>query len=137
VQWSPRVGETVALGAVGVGLALAVLALDTAGRLLVGAAAIAVLVVAVRDAVARPRLSAGPAGVVVRTFGARSELPWEGLRIRVRATRRFGVRSRVLELDTASGPDDVGTLVLLGRRDLGTDPDEVARSLRALDPRIV
>jgi hypothetical protein len=114
-----------------------VLALDTAGRLLVGAAAIAVLVVAVRDAVARPRLSAGPAGVVVRTFGARSELPWEGLRIRVRATRRFGVRSRVLELDTASGPDDVGTLVLLGRRDLGTDPDEVARSLRALDPRIV
>jgi hypothetical protein len=40
----------------------------------------------------------------------------------------------VLELDTANGPDDEGILVLLGRRDLGTDPDEVARALRAQDP---
>jgi hypothetical protein len=44
------------------------------------------------------------------------------------------VRSRVLELDTATGFDDPGTLVLLGRRDLGTDPEEVARALQDLQP---
>jgi hypothetical protein len=54
--------------------------------------------------------------------------------VRVRESRRLGVRSRTLELDTAAGPDDDGVLLVLGRRDLGTDPDEVARALRALDP---
>jgi hypothetical protein len=54
--------------------------------------------------------------------------------LHVRETRRFGVRSRTLELDTAAGPDDDGVLVVLGRRDLGADPEEVARALRALDP---
>jgi hypothetical protein len=44
------------------------------------------------------------------------------------------MRGRTLELDTASGPDDDGLLVVLGRRDLGADPDEVARALQALDP---
>lgn len=136
VQWSPRIGETVALGVVGLGLALAVLAVDTAGRLLVGAAALLVLALAARDLMLRPRLAAGPDGVVVRTLGRRSELPWPALRVQVRATRRFGVTNRVLELDTARGPDDDGVLVLLGRRDLGADPEEVARALRALDPRI-
>jgi hypothetical protein len=42
------------------------------------------------------------------------------------------VRGRTLELDTATGPDDDGVLVLLGRRDLGADPEEVARVLRSL-----
>jgi hypothetical protein len=56
------------------------------------------------------------------------------LGVRVRETRRLGVRGRTLELDTASGPDDDGVLIVLGRRDLGADPDEVARTLRALDP---
>jgi hypothetical protein len=132
VQWSPRAGETAALGAIGLGLALAVLAVDAAGRLLVGAAALLVLGLAARDVLLRPRLTAGPTGVVVRTLGGRAELAWPGLRVRVRTTRRFGVRNRVLELDTAAGPDDDGLLVLLGRRDLGSDPDEVATALRSL-----
>lgn len=136
VQWSPRIGETAALGAVGLGLALAVVAVDTAGRLLVGAAALFLLLLTARDLLLRPRLAAGPDGVVVRGLGGRSELPWPGLRVQVRTTRRFGVSNRVLELDTASGPDDDGVLVLLGRRDLGADPEEVARALRELDPRI-
>jgi hypothetical protein len=132
VQWSPRVAETVALGAVGLGLALAVLAVDTAGRLLVGAAALLVLGLAARDLLLRPRLQAGPDGVVVRTLGGRTELAWPRLRVEVRTTRRYGVKNRVLELDTADGPDDDGTLVLLSRRDLGADPDEVAQALRGL-----
>lgn len=134
MQWSPRVGETVALGAIGLGLALAVFAVDTAGRLLVGAAALLVLGLAARDLLLRPRLSASATGVVVRTLGGRAELAWAQLQVHVRTTRRLGMRNRVLELDTAAGPDDDGMLVLLGRRDLGADPDEVARALRGLAP---
>jgi hypothetical protein len=134
VQWSPRPAETGALAAIGLGLALAVLVVDPIGRVLVGAAAVLVVGLAVRDVVARPRLTAGPDGVDVRGWIGRRHLPWPGLRIHVRETRRFGVRSRTLELDTASGPDDDGVLVVLGRRDLGSDPAEVARALAALDP---
>jgi hypothetical protein len=134
VQWSPRPGETAALGVVGLGLALAALFLDTAGRVLVGAGVLLVLLLVARDLMARPRLSAGPDGVDVRSWSRARHLPWRGLRVHVQVTRRLGVRSRTLELDTAAGPDDEGVLVVLGRRDLGADPDEVARALRALDP---
>ena len=134
MQWSPRAGETVALATVGLGFVLTVVLLDTPGRILVGAGALLVLLLVLRDVVLRPRLSAGPNGVVVRTLGGRQQLPWPALRIQVRATRRFGVRSRTLELDTAAGPDDDGDLVLLGRRDLGVDPGDVARTLRGLRP---
>jgi hypothetical protein len=136
VQWSPRPAETAALAVIGLGLLLALVFLDTAGRILVGAAALLVVLLVVRDVLLRPRLSAGPEGLVVRTLGGRRQLPWPGLRVHVRATRRFGVRSRTLELDTAAGPDDEGVLVLLGRRDLGTDPDDVARALWGLDPTV-
>ncbi len=134
MQWSARTAETVVLGTGGVLLALAALTLDAGGRVLVGAAGVLLLGLALRDAVLRPRLSADPAGVVVRTLAGRTRLPWPGLRVRLRTTRRLGVRSRLLELDTAAGPDDDGTLVLLGRRDLGTDPADVARALEALRP---
>ena len=134
MQWSPRLPETGALVAIGLALGLAVLVVDAAGRVLVGTAALLVLAVAARDLVARPRLAAGPDGVDVRTWTSRQHLPWPGLRVRVRETRRWGLRGRTLELDTASGPDDDGVLVVLGRRDLGTDPQEVARALLALDP---
>jgi hypothetical protein len=134
VQWSPRPGETVALGAVGLGLALAVVFLDAPGRVLVGAGAVLLLVLVARDVVVRPRLSAGPDGVDVRSWTGGQHLPWPGLRVRVRATRRLGLRGRTLELDTAAGPEDDGVLVVLGRRDLGADPEQVARELRALDP---
>ena len=95
------------------------------------------LVLAVRDVVGRPRLTAGPDGVDVRTWRRGRHLPWAGLRVRVRESRRLGVRSRTLELDTAAGPDDDGVLVVLGRRDLGADPTEVARALHAPRPDVV
>jgi len=134
VQWSPRPAETVALAAVGLGLALAVLFLDAAGRVLAGGGAVLMLGLVARDLLARPRLSAGPDGVDVRGWTRGRHLPWPGLRVRVRETRRLGMRGRTLELDTAAGPDDDGVLVVLGRRDLGADPERVAEELRALDP---
>jgi hypothetical protein len=134
VQWSPRSGETVALAAVGLGLALSVVVLDAAGRVLVGTGAVLVLVLAARDLLARPRLAAGPDGVDVRTLTSRRHLPWSDLRVNVRETRRLGVRGQTLELDTARGTDDPGVLIVLARRDLGADPEEGAGALRALDP---
>ncbi len=134
MQWSPRPAETAALAAVALGLCLALLFLDAPGRVLVGAGAVLLAVLVARDLVGRPRLTAGPDGVDVRTWTRGRHLPWPGLRVRVRESRRLGVRSRTLGLDTASGPDDDGVLVVLGRRDLGADPDEVARALHALDP---
>jgi hypothetical protein len=119
---------------VGLGLGLSVVFLDAAGRVLVGAGALLVLALAVRDLVARPRLAAGPDGVDVRRLTGGHHLPWRGLRVSVRETRRLGIRGRTLELDTAGGPEDAGVLVVLGRRDLGADPDEVARTLRAMNP---
>jgi hypothetical protein len=134
VQWSPRAGETAALAVLGLGLALAVVFLDAAGQVLVGAGAALLLLLAARDLLARPRLAAGPDGVDVRSLTGGTHVPWARLRVRVRETRRLGVRGRTLELDTASGPEDDGVLIVLSRRDLGADPDEVARALRGLDP---
>jgi hypothetical protein len=123
------------LAVLGVALALAVAVLDdAAGRVLVGGGAVLLLVLAARDLVTRPRLSAAADGVHVRTVTGGTHLPWERLRVRVREIRRLGVRGRTLELDTSSGPEDDGVLVVLTRRDLGTDPAEVARALRTLDP---
>jgi hypothetical protein len=134
VEWSPRRGETAALAAVAVGLAAALLVLDAPGRVLVGTAVVLLVAVVGQDLWARPRLRAGPDGVDVRTWRGSAHLPWPVLRLRVRVVRRLGVRSPTLELDTIGGPDDDGVLVVLGRRDLGADPEAVALALQALDP---
>ena len=120
---------------VAAGLALAVLLLDAPGRVLVGTAALVLLAVVAHDVRARPRLRADISGLYIGSWTGSRHLPWPLLRVRVREIRRLGVRSRTLELDTATGPDDDGVLVVLGRRDLGADPEVVARALRELDPR--
>jgi len=136
VHWTPRPSEALALAAVGLGLGVAAAGVvtDPAGRILVGAAALLVLALGIRDLLSGPRLSAGPDGVDVRTLWTRRHLPWAVLRVQVRVTRRLGIQSPALELDTAAGPDDDGVLVLLSRRDLGAEPETVARALAGLSP---
>ena len=117
----------------------AVVVLDAAGRVLVGAGG------AAGPACWPPGTCwpgrgwpPGPDGVEVRALD-RAAAPALG-RAAGAGPRRpagWGVRSRTLELDTAAGPDDDGVLVVLGRRDLGADPEDVARALRALDPTAV
>jgi hypothetical protein len=102
---------------------------------LVGTAVVLLLLLIAHDLRARPRLRAGADGVDVRTWTGRRHLPWSQLRIRVRVTRRLGISGRTLELDTAATAHDDGVLVVLGRRDLGADPEVVAQELRALAPR--
>lgn len=107
---------------------------DAPGRLLLVVGALLLLAQAGRDLLLRPRLAAGADGVEVRRLSGRLHLPWGRLQVRIRETRRLGMRTVTLDLDTASGPDDDGVLVVLGRRDLGADPAVVARRLLELDP---
>jgi hypothetical protein len=130
VEWSARPGTIAVLAVAGLALGTAALVLEPVGRILVGAAAVLLLGLALRSALLRPRLAGGPDGVVVRTLTGRVVLPWSQVRVQVRETRRRGLRSRLLELDTAAGRDDAGQLVLLGRWELGADPADVARSLQ-------
>ena len=128
MQWSPRVGETVALGLAGLALALATLVVDPVGRVLVGGAALLLLGLSARDAVVRPRLRADARGVTARTLTGATEIAWPLLQARVRTQRRWGMRSTTLELEDRS---DDAVLVVLGRRELGADPGVVAEALHA------
>ena len=136
MTWSTRPAETVLSTVMGLLFAAGVaVVVDAPGRVLLTLGAALFLGQAARDVLQRPRLAAGPDGVRVRRLVGGVHLPWGPLRIDVRETRRLGLRTPTLELDTASGPDDDGVLVVLGRRDLGAPPAAVARQLRELDPR--
>lgn len=128
VQWGPRTGEVVATALAGLGLALAVLVVDPVGRVLVGGAAVLLLGLAARDAVLRPRVRTGPDGVTVRALAGPTTIAWPHVRARVRVQRRWGLQARTLELEDRT--DDT-VLVVLGRRELGTDPGTVAEALQA------
>ena len=123
-QWAPRPVETAtaAAGAV-LAAALAVVA-DPAGRVLFAVAAVGLLALVAADLLVRPRLAADADGVQVRTLAARRRLPWSALeRVDVDERSRYGLTARTLELDAG------GTLVVLGRRTLGSDPRDVADAL--------
>jgi hypothetical protein len=135
VTWTTRTAETALSAVAGVALAVGASAVaDPPGRVLLAVAAAVLLAQAARDLLQRPRLSAGPDGVRVRRLRGGVHLPWHRVHVDVRETRRLALRTVTLELDTATGPDDDGVLVVLGRRDLGADPAAVARRLRELDP---
>ncbi|MGY1724082.1 PH domain-containing protein [Blastococcus sp. SYSU DS0533] len=134
MQWSPPAARPACLAAGAVALGAVTLLLDPAGRILVGGAALLLLVLAFREALLRPRLTAGPDGVTVRTLTGTRVLPWGLLRVRVRSTRRWGTTVRTLELEGPAGGADDGLLLVLGRWDLGADPATVAGRLAELRP---
>ena len=124
-SWQPRPVETgaAAVGAV-LALSLALVAGDPAGRVLFGVAAVGLAVLAAADLLLRPRLSADPAGLRIRTPTTRQRLPWSAVeRIDVDERERYGLTARTLELEAD------GRLIVLGRRSLGADPRDVADDL--------
>ena len=136
MTWTTRWTETLLSAAMGLLFAAGVaVVVDAPARVLLALGSALFLAQAARDLLQRPRLAAGPDGVRIRRLAGAVHLPWGPLRIGFRETRRLGLRTPTLELDTASGPEDVGVLVVLGRRDLGAAPAAVARQLRELDPR--
>lgn len=80
---------------------------------------------ALRDLLAPVRLAADAEGVVlVQGLAGRHRLLWEEIeRIGIDERSHFGIRTRLLEIESADGPH------LLSRFDLGTEPDEAAEEL--------
>lgn len=121
LAWSPRPGELVVTALGGVVLALATLAVpETPGRVLVGLAAVGLLVVAAVGSLRRPRLRVDSRGLVVRGPARTVELAWVDVGdVLLRTHRRLGREVGMLEI---SGAGDSDLLLVLGRRDLGVDP---------------
>ncbi|ONI72793.1 hypothetical protein ALI144C_43095 [Actinosynnema sp. ALI-1.44] len=125
--WSPP-PVLVALGWVATvgGAVWAVLSDDTAGRVLVGMAALVAALLALHGTLARPRLAADSNGLELRKLAGRRQWSWAEVNVRLVRTRRLGRQVSTLELDAE---DD---LVVLGWIDLGTPPEDVADALREL-----
>ncbi|WP_067880431.1 PH domain-containing protein [Nocardia vermiculata] len=129
LEWSTPGSALLAvtLGGIALAIAAAVLVSDAPGRLLVGLAAVLLLCLAGLGFRQRPRLTVvpgTPAQLVVRgLFGPVSYGPDQILRARVVAFRRLGRRVPNLELDVRHRGDE--RLVIFGRWDLGTHPQDV------------
>jgi hypothetical protein len=94
-------------------------------------AAAGLLIWGLRDLVAPVRLAVDPAGItVISGYAGQRRIDWAEIeRIRVDSRPRLGLRTEMLEIDTAD------TLHLFGRYDLGAAPDEVAAVLQAARAR--
>ncbi|SFP86909.1 PH domain-containing protein [Amycolatopsis arida] len=101
---------------------------DRAGALLLGVAALALVLAAAHGTLVRPRLTADAGGLRVRTLGGTRRLDWPRARFRLATTRRLGRDVTVLEVEADE-------LVVLGRIELGTDPRDVLDVLAELRAR--
>jgi PH (Pleckstrin Homology) domain-containing protein len=129
--WAPP-AALVALGwllAV-VAAVIAVLGPAPTGKLLLGIAAVALAFVALYGTVARPRLRADASGVEVRGLRGSVRWSWAEVNVRLSRTRRLGREVYLVELDAENAANP--GLVLLGKLDLGEDPQDVADVLLAL-----
>lgn len=129
LSWAPRTAET-GLAALG-GLAMSALGftVDPTGRWLVWAAAALLFGIAAIDLLVRPRLSADPYGVTVRALTGTTSAPWVEVEVSLRQHQRFGRSVATLELELDE------KLIILGRRELGSDPKEVLARLHDLRDR--
>jgi PH (Pleckstrin Homology) domain-containing protein len=129
--WAPKV-EIVVLTWVLTVLAAgwAVLTDDPPGRVLLGAVAVLLALAGLHATVARPRLSADQDGVAIRGLTGSRRFPWAEVNVRLVRTRRLGRDSSALEVDADNA--EPPTLVVLGRLELGADPEDVVDELLAL-----
>ena len=88
--------------------------------------ALALALAGLYGTVVRPRLAADGEGVTVRGLTGRRRWSWAEVNVRLVRTRRLGREVATLELDAE--PD----LVVLGRLDLGEDPEDVVDALLAM-----
>lgn len=134
-RWSTPPGAVAALAVGGVALGVAAMtAVDAAGRVLVGFAALLVLLFAASAWRQRPRLEVlpGSSGLAVTRLTGRREYPATTLhRVRLVEYPRMGRRVPMLEIDTIDPRDGSENLMIFGRWDLGTDPRAVHEALGA------
>ncbi|OLF18404.1 hypothetical protein BU204_07130 [Actinophytocola xanthii] len=129
--WAPRLELAVLAWVLAVAAGTwAVFTDDAPGRILLGAAALVFALTGLFCSIARPRLTADVTGVTVRGLAGSRSWPWAEVNVRLVRTRRLGRESTTLELDADRA--EVPDLVVLGRLDLGADPEDVVEALLAL-----
>lgn len=99
---------------------------DPTGRWLVWAAAALLFGIAAMDVLLRPPLRADAAGLTVRTLTGHTIAAWSQVELNLRQHQRLGRSVATLEIDIH---DD---LIILSRRELGTDPEAVLDQLTRL-----
>lgn len=136
LEWSTPRGALIALtfGGVFLGAAALVVPTEPAGRVLVLVAALGLLVTAALGGRQRPRLAivddgATKAIVVHRLSGRRTWAAAEITRARIARYPRLGRRVPILEIDVTDAADGVERLLIFGRWDLGTNPEDVLDAL--------
>lgn len=138
--WGPKPGWAVGCTAVLLAsLAWLALARSLEDRLVAGMLALAAAAALLVWQRLRYRLAADANGLVVGTLWARRRLGWAVVdEVRAAPAGRFGRRVFVLEIEVrppgAADPLD-NELLVFGRIDLGADPTEVTRALKALQQR--
>ena len=128
-EWSPSALGIAACGVLGLVLATGAVTLitDVPGRILVGIAAVGLVVFASLSWRARPKLAIRDDGLVIRGWSRTKVLRRSDIElIRITEFRRLARKMRLLEIDTT---DD--RLFVLTRWDLGTDPLNVLDALTA------
>jgi hypothetical protein len=128
-EWSPPAVGIAACAIFGLILAIADVTLitDPPGRILVGIAAVGLLVFASLSWRARPKLAIRDDGLVTRGWSRTNLLQRSDIKIiRITEFRRLARKVRLLEIDTT---DD--RLLVFTRWDLGTDPLTVLDTLTA------
>lgn len=128
-QWAPPSAGIAACGVAGVVMAIGCVTLvtDAPGRLLVGIAAVGLILFASATWRARPKLAITADGLVVRGWWRTQLLRRPDIKIiRITEFRRIGRKTRLLEVDAEDG-----RLLIFSRWDLGTDPLEVLDALTA------
>ncbi|MFC4606212.1 PH domain-containing protein [Rhodococcus kronopolitis] len=120
------------LGALALAVAAAAAASDPVGRLLIGLAALGLAVITAMGLRQRPRLAVldGAHGIAVTGILGRREYHRADLaRIRIVRYPRLGRRVPMLEIDVRPAGADDDRLMIFGRWDLGTDPNDVFDAL--------
>jgi hypothetical protein len=128
-EWSPPALGIAACGIFGLILAIGAVTLitDAPGRILVGIAAVGLLVFASLSWRARPKLAIRDDGLVARGWSGTNVLRHDDIKIiRITEFRRLARKVRLLEIDTTDG-----RLMVFTRWDLGTDPLHVLDALTA------
>ncbi|MDQ3789787.1 MAG: PH domain-containing protein [Actinomycetota bacterium] len=103
---------------------------DPPGQVLLAVVALLLALAGLFGTVARPRLAANSEGVSVRGLTGTRTWRWGEVNVRLVRTRRLGRDTATLEVD-AEGAEPPA-LVVLGRLDLGADPEDVVEELLAL-----
>ncbi|MFI2475326.1 PH domain-containing protein [Nocardia xishanensis] len=134
LAWATPTPALVAVAVGGVILAgAAIAAADAASRLLIGLAAAGLLALAGLGFRQRPRLSIRtgdePRLVVRGLLGPAEYRPDQIIKARVVSYRRLGRKSPMLEIDVRHEGEE--RLLIFGRWDLGTSPENVFEALLA------